>query len=283
MSDFNINICCCIILYNPNEDFVITSIDLLQTYFKSIIVIDNSKTKNFKIEKMYRLVKYIYNNGNIGIASAMNIACSEAINSGFDYILMLDQDSIFDEKNLVAYLKNISVYKKNDKIAVFSSNYLPCKENMKDHLEHKYIKIAITSGSVFDLRIFKKLHGFTDKLFIDIVDFDYCLKAINRGYTIISFPNIELNHNLGETKHLFHNFGHAEHIAVRLYYMTRNTLYTFSNYLFSNFFISTNLLLRLFRKFIVIIIFEKQKKEKLYYIYRGVKDFINNKYGELKE
>ena len=65
--------------------------------------------------------------------------------------------------------------------------------------------------------------------------------------------------------------------------MTRNNLYIWKKY-YKTFPIYISKVILLFiRKILVILLIEKQKKEKFYYFKRGIKDFINNKYGELEK
>jgi rhamnosyltransferase len=93
----------------------------------------------------------------------------------------------------------------------------------------------ITSGTLLNLDLFRKIGPFNEDLFIDQVDFEYCYRAILKGYTNVQFKNIFLNHALGATS--FHrslrSFSETKrslHSPLRLYYMTRNYLYVKSKY-----------------------------------------------------
>ncbi|TEB40741.1 glycosyltransferase family 2 protein, partial [Flavobacterium circumlabens] len=60
--------------------------------------------------------------------------------------------------------------------------------------------IVMTSGNIVNLKIHEKIGGFEEKLFIDYVDIEYCLKLKKEGYSIANLPNVLLQHELGDSK-----------------------------------------------------------------------------------
>ena len=270
------------ILYNNNSDVIKHNIITYSTYLSRLYLIDNSTKDNSIMLNIDKKIKYISNKKNLGIAKALNIACENAISDGFKYLLTMDQDSSFSENNLENYLNCVNE-NLNDNIAVYSLNSKNRVKNIKTISKKEEVLTAITSGSIINLNIYKKLNGFSNKLFIDEVDNDYCLKANKLGYKVIRFPNIYLEHNLGEPEKIFWKISHKTHNPLRYYYMTRNNLYIWKKY-YKTFPIYISKVILLFiRKILVILLIEKQKKEKFYYFKRGIKDFINNKYGELEK
>ena len=65
--------------------------------------------------------------------------------------------------------------------------------------------------------------------------------------------------------------------------MTRNNLYIWKKYYKTFPMYILKVILLFIRKILVIFLFEKQKKEKYYYFKRGIKDFMNNKYGKFEK
>ena len=94
---------------------------------------------------------------------------------------------------------------------------------------------VITSGSLLNLAVWKKLGGYESKLFIDEVDHEYCYRAKNEGYSVFRFPSVHLIINWVTKKEA----GYAANIAkrkrtihspTRVYFMVRNYLYVRKKY-----------------------------------------------------
>jgi rhamnosyltransferase len=92
------------------------------------------------------------------------------------------------------------------------------------------IDYLITSGSVVNLTLFDEIGGFDEALFIDEVDLEYCYRAKTKGYKIIKFTHIFLQHSLGKISY-FRSLKSGKltprtlHSPLRVYYMLRNYLY----------------------------------------------------------
>jgi rhamnosyltransferase len=88
---------------------------------------------------------------------------------------------------------------------------------------------------VLNLSLFNIIGGFDEALFIDEVDLDFCYNSITKGYQIIQFKNVFLNHSLGKIS--FHKSlknlkltPRTLHSPQRVYYMVRNFLYVNAKY-----------------------------------------------------
>ena len=53
----------------------------------------------------------------------------------------------------------------------------------------------MTSGSFLNLKVYKEAGPFVDKLFIDYVDFEYCLRLKKKGFKIYKLNNTYMQHN----------------------------------------------------------------------------------------
>ena len=277
-------ICATVILYNPD----LHVIDNILSYSKQvdkIILIDNSEVKNdLLIQKLKSLIsslEYVFNGDNLGIATALNIACKMAIQAHYEWILTMDQDSIFCDFEL--YLK---CFKTNvhSKTAVVSPNSeLDCNYTNTNCTAIQK-NMTITSGSLINLNIFNKIGRFEDKLFIDEVDFEYCLKAKKNGYEVLFLENIPLKHNLGEINKNIStkNKIKTQHNYIRRYYITRNHFYVSKLYgkEFENYKMKRSIYQYLYRNSWKILTREEDKVRKILSIFLGFKDFIINKYGK---
>ncbi|MDP5254352.1 MULTISPECIES: hypothetical protein [unclassified Vibrio] len=86
------------------------------------------------------------------------------------------------------------------------------------------VAYTITSGSVVNLAAMEKIGLHDDKLFIDFVDIEWGLRANHLGYQVLQWPQVVLEHQLGDAP--IELFGHkiVTHSAVRHFYYFRNAM-----------------------------------------------------------
>ena len=226
------NVVAVVVLYNPNR-LVIKNILTYHSFLENIVVVDNSETANEEIlndlKKMLK-IHLIVNQENKGIATALNQGIQKAILLGGEWILTMDQDSYFEGDMLKNYFKLFDDLNDKVKIAALGPNYE--KENSLEQI----IKVEnlITSGTLLNADVFKKIKGYDEKLFIDEVDNDYCYRAQLEGYDLYQCNNIFMNHALGNKKQITSIFGSKKtrilHSPIRLYYIVRNSLYMSEKY-----------------------------------------------------
>ncbi len=86
------------------------------------------------------------------------------------------------------------------------------------------VAYTITSGSLVNLAAMEKIGLHDDKLFIDFVDIEWGLRANHLGYQILQWPQVVLEHQLGEAP--IELFGHkiVNHSPVRHFYYFRNAM-----------------------------------------------------------
>lgn len=285
-----------IVLYNPDEN-VIKNIKSYSDSVDELIVVDNTIQNNFNsnyfiiinnIKNSVTNLNYIQNSTNLGIATALNLGCQRAISLECEWILTMDQDSRFI--NFIDYIKCLNKIKNNTNISIIAPNSL---RNAKQYLPEKVSCIeeektlVITSGNFINLDIYQKVKGFEDKLFIDMVDYEYCLKVISNGYKILFFKDILLNHSVGnlcERKNLISRQVRLkiEHSPQRVYYGTRNSLYMWKKYGRAfpkefNFIKTVNILF--VHEITKIILYEDSKVKKIYAKFIALYHFLLNKYG----
>ncbi|RUT70405.1 glycosyltransferase family 2 protein [Flavobacterium cupreum] len=270
-----------VVLYNP-DDTILENIDSYFNRVNFIYIIDNSdKPNGHKFSGLGPKIEYVFNNGNLGIAQALNIGCKKALASGFEWIITMDQDSKF--LNFTDNVKDLISNNTNRNIALYYPDYI-----IDGKLYDKSIKednepiIVMTSGNIVNLKIHEKIGGFEEKLFIDYVDIEYCLKLKKEGYSIANLPNVLLQHELGDSKRTSFLFVKAivtNHSSIRRYYITRNRLYVRNKYKdVSNTFakIETRVFINDILK---ILMFESHKMSKIKSIIKGYLDYRNNCFG----
>lgn len=215
-----------IVVYHPNYSLLRNNIGAIRSQVDEVALFDNGSI-NLKDECPD--VTILDKQGeNVGIASALNALCQYAKNKGHEWVLTLDQDSIAPKGMIEAYRP----YMSNSEIALLcpsisDRNYGSLDNETEQNTSVVKVEICITSGSMLRLSAWKKVQGFWDELFIDMVDFDLCWSLQEAGFSIFRVKGISLDHEIGHGKRV-RLFGKDNvvfnHSPQRCYYMIRNSI-----------------------------------------------------------
>jgi rhamnosyltransferase len=223
-----------------------------QTYFvEDIYVIDNSKErlKSPFLERDRVIVDT--RPENIGIAAGIAVGIKWAIDREYDFLWTFDQDSeplpdVLEklvncyqeliEKNksigIVAPL-SIDVDSETELLGAIFNKYRFIDadrfSNLRKFYTHKNYEcdIVITSGSLVSLQAAKDIEPPNEELFIDAVDWDYCMKFRKKGYGIIVVTDAVMKHNFGsylKNRSISNSLSMPVYTysPLRYYYMCRN-------------------------------------------------------------
>lgn len=100
-----------IVTYNPDENVSLKILKMAKFLDKIVIVDNGSKKEAVIIDEFSDVIVRIRNSTNFGLAKALNIGCEYLYEQGYNYALLLDQDSEID-KTSVEYLKETVVREK---------------------------------------------------------------------------------------------------------------------------------------------------------------------------
>lgn len=269
------------VLYNPKVDVL----ENLKSYLHKVdkvFLVDNSDSSNqemFSELKNPAQIEYISNHENLGIATALNIGCKAALKDGFKWVLTMDQDSKIMELP-EAFRHKLA---EKNKTALYYPTYIINGEPYKYQIcENGKPLVVMTSGNFIDLEAFSVVGGFEDKLFIDYVDFDYCLKLKNYGFELEKIEGYKIAHELGKStviKNFLFKVLLTNHPVLRRYYITRNKLYMLKKYKNVTAFYDKEKY-TLLKEIAKIILFEQGKFQKLNAMYTAYQDFKMNNFGK---
>lgn len=223
----------------------------------------------------------VAHNGNRGgIAGAFNYGVSLLHDQGCNAYLTFDQDSeippdfidclsTFLNAHPHAQLVCPDVFDRNSGThARFIKLRTFTYETATDDTAH----FAISSGFYFTDQAYRNIGAFDERLVIDHVDTDFCLRARERGYTIHVNRATTLNHSIGkrEKRRLcFITIKPNHHASQRRFYIARNGTYLARRHWRTQpSFIVLNAL-RLGHEIIGIVFFEQNKLAKLSSIAKG--------------
>lgn len=234
-----------VVLFEPNIEEVCQVINQVSKQVDKVIIVDNSPLKtNFKnglIEinddeiDSHSHFDFIHFASNIGIAAAHNTGLNVLIEQGFEYALLLDQDSHVDD-NLVFNLSSLlqaPAYIKHPLAAIGPQIYCAFSEQKvlpKVQREiFDYDELAITtqiiaSGMLINLFVINTVGLKNEHLFIDGVDHEWCWRAKSKGFFIAKAKNVSMIHKNGDKRSKFLGVTYKVGQPIRLYYQFRNVL-----------------------------------------------------------
>lgn len=286
--------CCAIVVtFNPDAEFR-QRILQVSSQFPLIFIVDNGS--NDIARAMLKLVasdpkiKLIANSSNLGIAEALNQGMKLGLESGFDWAVTLDQDTVVFP-DLLETLLGVHAACGYEKLLI-GGNYLNINKNRHfvdyadgdtGFLERKTL---ITAGTLVPLQASIHLGGFREDYFIDSVDHEFCLRARAHGFRILISRKPVMSQHIGakmEVTSWWSKFASFNHSAIRKYYIARNTLVTARAYLFREPTWSLRQVWRLLSDFASIILFESDKYRKSRAFLSGLWDGARNKMGPLSD
>lgn len=215
---------------------------ILKSTYKNyeIIVIDNNSTDNsVKLleEKFNSDIKIIMADSNLGFSGANNLGIKYALNNGFDYVMLLNNDTVIDE-NMIKIMVDTSsnsvvvspkIYYYDDKNILWSaggrinwSKGLPIQYGINEIDNHesnerKEIEFATGCCILIPIEAIRKVGMMSEDYFLYYEDTDYCVRLIREGFKIIYEPKAVLYHKVSASTG-------GEKSKMYWYYMTRNRL-----------------------------------------------------------
>jgi rhamnosyltransferase len=279
----------CVVLYNP-DDSMLLNIRSYADNVERLILVDNSPiSNNVFYEYAQSDPKFTYTSfgENMGIAYALNHASQLAFDEGYDWILTMDQDSRFIDGSFFGIVEDESGKPQNSDVAVYAASYMEILGRWSKPFDSYFdeVHFAVTSGNFVHLKKWKDAGGFEEKLFIDEVDHDFCIKLRLLNYRIITSKRIFMNHTVGVAYDVDSAVTktRARPQPLRFYYITRNGLLMVKRYLFKDFPFAFNRFFYLNKALLRILLLYPEKKEYIKYFFLGIRDFFRSKFGKLSQ
>jgi len=183
---------------------------------KIIVVDNNSKDRSvFLIKKNFPQIKIIKNRKNLGFARGNNKAIRIFLRKGYDYIMLLNPDTVVDKK----FLKPLVELAKSDKkigivgpllkekvgdktIYALGAKFNPILGRTKHiHVKARPLhasKQEMVSGCAMLVKkeVFEKIGLFDEGFFLYFEDSDFCLRAGKAGFEIFIEPKSIVYHKI---------------------------------------------------------------------------------------
>jgi len=249
-----LNICAGIILCNPDIDRLTKNIDAIINQVSKLVLVDNASDNIAVLKETFadERIEWIINAENRGVSGALNQMFENAYKNGFQWLLTLDDDSACDD-SMVDELLTATYYYNN--AAIISPRVIDrditeanktkanktkakktkAKKTGKESLPNsEEINMCITAGSLTNVKAVISTGGFDERLFIDHVDHDMCLRLRRLGYRIVRVNSAKLWQEFGQEtvrrRFLWKVYTQRRYAPFRVYYQTRNCIYMLRKY-----------------------------------------------------
>ena len=288
-----------IVLYNPEDNQFIDSIQRLIELEVSVVVFDNSNSDPVRLRNEGNIksnhfddVTYLSSTrGNIGLAKAYNKIVleirSRICSKG---LFLFDQDTFINKEAIDILIETFRFLEKKEDFASVSG--FPVRENGVPYRFHVFdkrqtkedlirVKQVPSSFSLINISSFDRIGLFNSDYFIDNIDIDYSIRCNKANLPVYIKKSAKFTHKVGiGDVVLFGKTWFPVADAYRHYYQTRNLILC-SKYnklsFISTLYITTERLIII----LVIGIYTKEFKNRITYAIKGVLDGIKGVSGKL--
>lgn len=272
-----------IISFNPDVELLKENLSHLSEVMDQIVIVDNNsdnKNELYELEKINSKITVLFLDYNEGIAKATNIGFSY-LSSKTDWILVLDQDSILEKKD-INQLYIVEEELEDEKIGMVVPRYrdrnVECLTENEDSILNglwEKVDFPIASGSLVSVEAWKQVEGYDEFLFIDRVDDDFDLRLRKFGFNLIQANKAVIDHSIGKISNVTF-FGKTlkvyNHSPFRKYFQARNNIIFAKKHggMMNAWNRNTVLIMK-------TLLFERHKLKKMRSILRGMVDGIKYK------
>ncbi|GIL18214.1 MAG: hypothetical protein BroJett040_19650 [Oligoflexia bacterium] len=282
-------VCAIVLTLNPDKK-VVENIKSVLPQVGKVCIVDNgseqkyfSKLDEFSTSQFKDRVIIFRNKFNLGVATGFNIGSRYARQNGFEWVLLVDQDTRPEPNFVQALLNGYETHPEKEKIGqLVPVPYVPATNEIPRHFKNKtkpfVIDVAISSGSLIKLDVLHQLNYFDDTLFVDYVDIDFCLRLRKNNLWTIACMDAKIAHEEGQLRQIIclnlfsfytHNYNH-----IRRYYKMRNMIIMYRRYVgvFPGWVLKD--LRFVIKDFLKVLFFESDRRQKMIYMIKGLFDSI---------
>ena len=282
-------ICAVIVTFHPSPKMLM-SIPEVMKQVHGLVVVDNGSNPP-ALDPLRILTKQagfhlIENGQNLGIAEALNRGARWAIDTGYPWVILFDQDSNLTAGFVDSMFETLWSHPQRDRIGSLHPTYVDQKTGKEANVlraeDGGPIK-SMTSGSLLPAWIFDRVGWFASEYFIDEVDSEFCYRIRAAGYLVADSRKAILLHQVGRPEP-FSIFGFAclptNHNPLRRYYMSRNRVVLYRKYfrVFPRWVLLS--MYETFRETIKCFIAERQRIKKIRNFFWGTWDGMTGNMGK---
>jgi rhamnosyltransferase len=232
-----------IIVFEPELKILHQLVLATAQQVESIVIVNNSSeiSLNDFLPIVDTPIQLITFPENMGIAYAQNIGIEYAISQKAQYVLLLDQDSIPSTGMTRALIECINSNpnaiaagaRHQDPRSNITPKFIVSRFGIPARKQPLSTSLSIrahtliSSGMLIRLEYLLHVGGMRSNYFIDLVDIEWCLRAIHKGYLLLGSSHAFMEHTIGlKAQKIWIPYPKtiSLHSPLRHYYMVRNLI-----------------------------------------------------------
>ncbi len=219
-----------VISRNPQLEPLTAAILECTKVSSNIVLIDNGSSSNTQHELIKlgdRLSIDVIAHHNVGIAAAQNEAIRWLARTGVRYILFLDQDTAIDARSVRRLFETAEILTGSGIPVAAVGPTLGAAPSQRGWREEAFLA---SSGSLIPVSTVRAVGMFREEYFIDHVDKEWGLRALQAGYRSFRLTDLVVPHEFAEPGRSWRGRERRFHSApVRSYYLVRNEILRWSD------------------------------------------------------
>ena len=255
-----------VVTYYPDREPLSQNIQAFVNDVDKVLVWENTPDAEKQQYRYIRHEKIEYQGDGVNsISHALNGAWRYAEENGYDYLLTMDQDSLFTDFPL--YKKTVMAHCQG--LSAIYGPYVEHSSRPVDPVQER--EFTITSGMMLPVSTIAAVGGNDEFFAIDGLDIEFCLRARQRGIKTYVVRDCVLKQKFGDPKVVSffgHQVSYSSYSPKRLHCMYKSQAILILTYHSEMLWKSFCLYLRKTPR--NIILFEEDKLRKLWAIFSGI-------------
>ncbi len=238
------------VLYNSKSviaDFLVSCLAQENVNFTLYCIDNNSSDNTLAILTSFnsQRIKVIRNPQNFGFAKATNQGIKAAFNDACNYILLINNDTIFEKNMISILLRDLQKYNgdyispkivdyDNPNIIAWAGGDFSVFRAFANTLRgkgevdnHQYDKVIQTRNTPFCCVLFNSIcfekNGFLDeRFFVYWEDVDWCYNALKNNLQLLYTPNTKIVHKESSLTGMYSSFKISQLAEGRAKYLVKN-------------------------------------------------------------
>ena len=290
-----------VVCFHPERGALEALVRTLALDCNPVVVVNNSPKVSLAFLEQLPRVHVLSPNMNLGVAAAINLANSVALDKGCDAVIHFDQDSTpvaglasrlwarYESESAEAALPSrpigaLGPMLQDRRDGCWLSIYAPYnwgRRPLTPQADTVFdVDHMVTSGCLIPAQVLRQVGPMNEGLFIDAVDMEWCARARAAGLRLIIDGHERMAHAIGEEPTWFMGRRLHLHKPFRIYYMLRNALLVARDRSLPLGWRLTNLVCAL-RVGVVTLIVGRQRLDRAAYLCRGLWHGLTGRAGAL--
>jgi len=161
-----------VVLFNPEGDLS-ARLSLIISQVSMLTIVSNDGVGFDRLTGLDKArIRHIQALGNIGLAAALNLGITQAVQGGFTWCLLFDQDTVIDIDMLKGLSETYLACPLRDQIGILAPNYRSFSGTRcayPTNISWQLLETAVTSGSLLSVEVLRRVGGMHEDFLLRVL------------------------------------------------------------------------------------------------------------------